>query len=376
MTDSLDGLELRSTITADGALIVGLSPVSLPPPSAGHVIVQVEASPINPSDLAILLGPSDLHTLVETRIGDLPGFSAEIPPSALAAVAARVNQPMVPGNEGAGLVVAAGAGAEHLLGRRVGMRGGAMYTQYRALPADDCVLLPNGVSSEDGAAMFINPLTALCFVETMRIEKHQAIVHFAAASSLGQMLNRICIADGIPLVNIVRSAAHAGILRNAGAAYVLDSTAPDFQAKLTDAIAETGATLCFDPIGGGRQASQVLRAMEDAASRSSTRYNRYGTDTLKQIYIYGTLNLSPTILDVWVGFAWNVGGWLLTNRMRQIGPERVEALRRRVVDELRTTFASHYTQRLSLQEALLPENVRAYGRKATGAKYLITPHLP
>jgi len=375
MPIALNGVELRSTISRSGELRLNLAVVEVSEPGPNEVIVQVEATPINPSDLLLLLGPIDSRSIRAGVGADGPELCAQVSRDAMASVRARIGQPLVPGNEGAGLVVAAGNDARHLIGKRVGARGGAMYTQYRKLPQHDCIVLPEQVSSAEGASMFVNPLTALCFIETMRMEQHTALIHFAAASNLGQMLNRICIADGIPLVNIVRRGDQAALLAREGAICILDSSASDFEAQLTEAAAATGATLCFDPIGGGRQASVALGAMEAAAAQGIREYNRYGTDIFKQIYVYGLLNVTPTVLDRWVGFAWSVGGWLLTHRLRQIGAERAAALRRRVSDELTTTFKTSYSRTITLREALIPDIARAYNSKSTGEKYLITPHL-
>jgi NADPH:quinone reductase-like Zn-dependent oxidoreductase len=292
----------------------------------------------------------------------------------MAAMKPRLDQSMPVGNEGAGTVVQAGENVQDFLGKRVGMLGGAMYTQYRKLPARDCVILPEGASAADGASMFVNPLTALAFVETMRSEGHKALVHTAAASNLGQMLNRICIADSVPLVNIVRSQAQGEILRAIGAKYVLDSSAPDFREALTDAIAETGATLAFDAIGGGKLANTILHAMEAAANRTATAYSRYGSFTWKQVYIYGMLDTGPTELDRGYGLSWGVGGFLLTPFLIKAGAEVGARMRARVAAELTTTFASRYTASISLREALDPAIVAAYARKATGEKYLIDPN--
>lgn len=373
MAQTFTGLQLHSTITDAGQLRLELADITMTDPAADEVIVKVEAAPINPSDLFLLFGPADPATLRADGTAERPVISAPIPPAAMSDVKARLNQPMKPGNEGAGTVVAAGSNARHLLGRRVGMWGGQMYAHYRTLPFGDCIALPDGATAIDGAAMFVNPLTALCFIETMKMEKHKAIVHFAAASNLGRMLNRICLKDGIPLVNVVRSQQQAAILREEGASWVLDSTAADFDAQLTEVVASTGATLAFDPIGGGRQAGQVLASMETAASRGMTTYNRYGSGTFKQVYIYGALAPLPTVLDRWIGYAWSLGGWLLTYRLQQIGPQGIARLHARIADELTTTFASHYTASLNLVQALRPENAQAYLRRATGEKVLITP---
>jgi NADPH:quinone reductase-like Zn-dependent oxidoreductase len=373
MPDPLTGLELRSTVSSDGKLTLTLEPVTLTPPGPDEVIVRVEAAPINPSDLGLLLGPADLATLQPGGTRDRPTLTAAIPQARLGAMKARLDTPMPVGNEGAGTVVQAGENVAGLLGKKVGMIGGAMYAEYRKIAARDCIPLPEGASAADGASMFVNPLTALAFVETLRAEGHKALVHTAAASNLGQMLNRICIADGVPLVNVVRSEAQAAILRDIGAKYIVDSSAEGFREKLTDAIAETGATLAFDAIGGGKLANTILHAMEAAANRNATEYSRYGSSTFKQVYIYGALDLGPTELDRGYGFAWGVSGFLLTPFLMKLGMEGTMRLRARVAAELKTTFASHYTATISLAEALDPTVVAAYAKKATGEKYLIDP---
>jgi NADPH:quinone reductase-like Zn-dependent oxidoreductase len=373
MPDRLTGLELRSTVSSDGKLTLNLEPVALDPPDPDEVIVRVEAAPINPSDLGLLLGPADMATLQPGGSADRPTLTAAIPQARMGAMKARLDQSMPVGNEGAGTVVQAGENVAGLLGKKVGMIGGAMYAQYRKIAARDCIPLPEGTSAADGASMFVNPLTALAFVETLRAEGHKALVHTAAASNLGQMLNRICIADGVPLVNIVRSEAQAAILRDIGAKYIVDSSAPDFRDKLTDAIADTGATLAFDAIGGGKLANAILHAMEAAANRTATAYSRYGSSTFKQVYIYGALDLGPTELDRGYGFAWGVSGFLLTPFLMKLGMEGTMRLRARVAAELTTTFASHYSDTISLADALRPDVAAAYAKKATGEKYLIDP---
>ena len=367
------GLELRSLVTPEGELRLSLEEVTPGAPGPDEVLVQVEAAPVNPSDLGLLLGPADLSTLVAGGSTERPTLTAAIPPNAIASVASRSGQSLPVGNEGAGTVIAAGDNVQALLGKRVGMLGGGMYTQLRRLPARDCIPLPEGASAADGASMFVNPLTSLGFVETMRMEGHTAIIHTAAASNLGQMLNRICIADGVPLVNIVRSPGQAAILREIGAKHVIDSTNPEFEKQLVEAVAETGATLAFDAIGGGKQASRILSAIERAASRNAESYSRYGSETFKQVYVYGALDTSPTVLDRWVGFSWSLGGWLLTPFLKKAGLETTMRLRKRVADELTTTFASRYTATISLADMLTPEMVQAFHRKATGQKYLVAP---
>lgn len=375
MSNTMTGLELRSLATSDGQLRLSLEEVTLDAPGPDEVVVRVEATPINPSDLGLLLGPADVSTIRAEGTPERPVLVADIPQQRLAGIQARLDQSMPVGNEGAGTVIEAGSNVRHLLNKKVAMSGGAMYTQLRKLRARDCIVLPDDATAADGASAFVNPLTALGVTETMRAEGHTAIVHTAAASNLGQMLNRICLKDGIPLVNIVRSEAQAAILRDIGARYIVDSTSPDFQAELTEAVAATGATLGFDAIGGGKLASQILRAMETAASRNMSSYSRYGSDTFKQVYIYGSLDTSPTVIHRTFGFAWSVGGWLLTPFLQKAGPEVVARMRQRVVDELKTTFASHYTATISLRDALKPEILAAYERKATGEKYLIDPSL-
>ena len=375
MNETLSGLELRSTVTGDGQLRLELIEAAIDPPGPDEIVVKVEATPLNPSDLALLVGPADMATLEAGGTTERPTLTAAIPAWAMGSMKPRLDQPMPVGNEGAGTVVRAGSDVAGLLGKRVGMVGGGMYAQYRKIKGRDVIVLPDDASAADGASMFVNPLTALGFVETMTAEGHSAIVHLAAASNLGQMLNRLCLKDGIPLVNIVRSEAQATLLKDQGAKHVLDSTALDYEAALAAAIEETGATIAFDPISGGRQAAQILSAMERSAAKNLTAHSRYGSSVFKQVYIYGVLDPSPTVLDRWVGFSWSVGGWLLNNFLQKAGLETVARLRQRVVDELKTTFASQYTATISLADALKPELVRAYQRKATGEKYLIDPSL-
>lgn len=372
MTASTKGLELRSLVS-DGKLELSLADVELSPPGPGEVIVRIEAAPINPSDLGLLTGPADLATLEQDGTADRPVLTASIPEQRMPMVRARLNESMPVGNEGAGTVIAAGDGAEDLVGKMVAVIGGGMYTQYRKARLPDLLPFPDGVTAREGASAFVNPLTALAMVETMRAEGYTALVHTAAASNLGQMLNRICIADGVSLVNIVRSAEQAKILHDIGAKYVVDSTSENFRDELVDALAETGATLAFDAIGGGKLAGQILAAMEVAANRNATSYSRYGSNTHKQVYIYGRLDLGPTLIGPDVGFAWGVGGFLLTPFLMKAGAEVVGRMRARVAAEIRTTFASHYTAEISLAEALDKDTLLAYSAKKTGEKYLIVP---
>jgi NADPH:quinone reductase-like Zn-dependent oxidoreductase len=361
-------------VTDDGTLRLTLDEVRLEAPSADEVIVKLEAAPINPSDLGLLLGPANVSTLRASGTAERPVLAFEVPRERLAAVRARLGQSLAVGNEGAGTVIASGENAKSLQNRRVGMIGGGMYADYRKLKARDVVPLPEGASAADGASMFVNPLTALGFVETARREGHRGIVHTAAASNLGQMLQKICLKDGIPLVNIVRSDEQEKMLRGLGATHVLNSRRDDFRSQLVDALEETGATIAFDAIGGGSLGSDILQAMEQAASRRMTEYSRYGSNTFKQLYIYGALDLAPTVLNrLTFGFQWSVSGWLLFPFLQKAGGDVAARLRQRVVEELTTTFASHYTRTIGLAEVLDPDVLRVYERKATGEKYLIDP---
>lgn len=371
---TMTGRELRSTVSQDGVLTLSIEQVSLSEPAADEVIVRVEAAPINPSDLGLMVGPADIASLRKAGTAERPELQFDVTKAALASVAARIGQSLPVGIEGAGTVVAAGADAQALLGKRVGSFGGGIYADYRKLKAKEVMPLPEGASAADGASLFVNPLTALGFVETARSEGHKAIIHTAAASNLGQMLQKICLKDGIPLINIVRSDEQAAILRGIGATHVLDSRADDFRARLVDAIAETGATIAFDAIGGGTLAGHIVQAMEQAANRTMTEYSRYGSNSFKQLYIYGALDLSPTILNrMAFGFQWSVSGWLLMPFMAKAGDAVMARLYKRVADELTTTFASHYTRTIGLTDILDPDTLRAFERKATGEKYLIDP---
>jgi NADPH2:quinone reductase len=370
-----DGLQLRSRVTREAALELSLARVPTPEPAAEEVVVRIEAAPINPSDIGLLFGPADMGAARVSGHGAEAVVTAPIPAKAMPAMAGRLDQSMPVGNEGAGVVVQAGssAAAQAMLGRTVAVLGGAMYSQFRCLKAEQCLVLPEGTAAREGASAFVNPLTALGMVETMRREGHTALVHTAAASNLGQMLARICRADGIGLVNIVRKPEQAALLREQGAAYVCDSSSPGFMAELTDAIAATGATLGFDAIGGGRLAGQILGAMEVAINRTAKEYSRYGSAVHKQVYVYGSLDPSPLEVVRNFGMAWGLGGWLLFPFLQKIGPADAERLRERVAAELKTTFASHYAREISLVEMLEPETFRAYGRRATGEKFLVNP---
>ena len=369
------GLELRSLVTPDGMLELSLHDVDVPKPAADEVVVRVEASPVNPSDLGLLIPGADMSAATVTGTPERPVVTAPLPPGALAQLSVRVGQSLPVGNEGAGTVVAAGesAAAQALLGKTVGIAGGAMYSQYRVVKAVACLVLPDGATAKDGASSFVNPLTALGMVETMRREGHSGLVHTAAASNLGQMLAKICLADGVPLVNIVRKAEQEEILRNLGATYVCNSAATTFERDLVDALKATSATLAFDAIGGGTLASQILNGMEQAANATATQYSRYGSAVHKQVYIYGSLDTSPTVLTRSFGMAWGVGGWLLTPFLAGAGAEVIGRLRARVAAELTTTFASTYTQEVSLAGLLKPEAFNSYLKKATGEKFLVTP---
>jgi NADPH2:quinone reductase len=377
MTLPTTALQLRSTVQPDATLTVHLESVPVPVPGPDEVLIQVQATPINPSDIGLLFGAGNLAALTVGGTADRPVVTAPIPERAMSAMAARLGQSLPVGNEGAGLVVAAGASpaAQALLGKTVAVIGGAMYAQYRAMPASQCLVLPADATAADGASCFVNPLTALGMVETMKREGHTALVHTAAASNLGQMLNKICQKDGISLVNIVRKAEQAELLRGIGAQYVCDSSAPSFMADLTDALAATGATIAFDATGGGTLAGQILQGMEAAINRNAKEYSRYGSAVHKQVYLYGMLDTRPTEITRSFGMAWGIGGWLLFPFLQKIGPQAAQALRERVAAELKTTFASHYARTVSLAGALQANTIAYYTARNTGAKVLIDPSL-
>lgn len=371
----MDGLQLRTLATDKGELELSLQRVPVKEPGEDEVVLRIEATPINPSDIGLLFGAADMSAAKFSGTADSPMVRAPIPPAGQRAMAARVGQSLPAGNEGAGTVVKAGAKAQHLMGKTVAAFGGAMYAQYRTLRASDCLELPAGTTAVEGASCFVNPLTALAMTEAMRLEGHTALVHTAAASNLGQMLNRICLADGIPLVNIVRKPEQEEILRKAGAVHVCDSSKPSFMEDLIAALVDTGATIAFDAIGGGKLAGQILTAMEAAINRKASGFNRYGSDVHKQVYLYGMLDTGPTVLNRSFGMAWGVGGWLLMPFLQRIGATETEKLRQRVAREVKTTFASHYSHTVSLAGALTKEAIAGYNAKSTGDKYLIDPNL-
>jgi NADPH:quinone reductase len=370
-----EALELRSLVTSGGTLELSLHEVPVPAPGANEVLVRVEAAPINPSDLGLLIAGADMTTATVAGTPERPVVTASVGEASLGALSARLGKSLPVGNEGAGTVVAAGSSsaAQALIGERVAIAGGAMYSQYRAVDASACLVLPEGATARDGASSFVNPMTALGMTETMRREGHSGLVHTAAASNLGQMLVKLCQKDGIPLVNIVRKPDQEELLKSLGATHVLNSTTPSFAADLVEALKATSATLAFDATGGGTLASQILNAMEQAASSTAATYSRYGSTVHKQVYIYGALDTSPTVLTRNFGMAWGIGGWLLTPFIQGAGAETFGRLRARVAAELTTTFASSYTREVSLAGMLNPDAFNAYVKRATGEKFLVTP---
>ena len=368
--------QIRSKVSSDGQLELSLADVEISAPGPDEVVVRVEAAPINPSDLGLLIGPADMAQARSSGTAQSPVVTAPIPSALIASQADRFGQSLPAGNEGAGVVVESGSGepAQALLGKTVAAIAREMYSQYRVINVAQCLELHEGTTAEQGASCFVNPLTVLGMVETMRLEGHTAIVHTAAASNLGQMLQKVCNDEGIDLVNVVRRPEHIELLQGIGAKYVCDTSAESFEDDLTAALIETGATLAFDATGGGPLANQLLNCMELAAKAKNPGFNRYGSNVHKQVYIYGGLDTSPTVLHRTYGLAWGLGGWLLTPFLERVGPEATERLRQRVADEVTTTFASHYTAEVSLAEALDLGHIAVYNKRATGEKYLINPN--
>ena len=367
--------QIRSEVTKEGKLLIYIESTEIPEPKEDEVLIKIEASPINPSDLGLLIGPADVSSMSVSGEGEAAVVTMDIPEGLLRMLDTRLDQSLPVGNEGGGVVVKAGSSElEDLVGKTVGVAGGSMYSQYRCVNAASCFVMNEGVTSAESASCFVNPLTALGMVETMRLENHSGLVHTAAASNLGQMLIKICLDEDVPLVNIVRKEEHVTMLTGLGAKYVCNSSKETFMQDLVKALVETGATIGFDATGGGKLAGQILTAMEVAANQTATEYNRYGSNTFKQVYIYGGLDRSPTTLNRAFGFSWSLGGWLLTPFIGRVGPERFEELKQKVADEIKTTFASHYTKEISLAEVLHPENIEVYAKQATGEKYLINPN--
>ena len=370
--------EIRTKVTSAGEVELSITSVEMPEPKDDEVLIRVEAAPINPSDLGLLLSfAADLSNIRTEGDGDDAVTTMPIHPRLMDSMKPRVDQSMPAGNEGSGVIVDAGSNAKDLIGKTVGLAGGSMYSQYRCVPAVNCLVMEEGTTSVEAASSFVNPLTALAFVETMKMENHTAMVHTAAASNLGQMLVRICKDDGIPLINIVRKQEQVDLLKSLGAQYVCNTSKASFMDDLVSALSETGATLGFDATGGGNNGElpgQILAAMEIAANRAAKEYSRYGSDTYKQVYIYGGLDPSPTVLKRAFGMSWGLGGWLLTPMIGKIGMEKFQDMRQRVAREIKTTFASSYAQEISLREMLQPEVIRAYAKQATGEKYLVCPH--
>jgi NADPH:quinone reductase-like Zn-dependent oxidoreductase len=363
--------QLFTLITSDGQLEMSLREVDVPALKPHEVLVRIEAAPINPSDMWPMFGPANLEAASFDESKKV--LSAPIYPGMLSRIKSRLDQVLPIGNEGAGTVVAAGESAQALMGKTVGVLSGACYAEYCCVPMQACIVHHDGTSAKDAASSFVNPLTALGMVETMRMEGHSALVHTAAASSLGQMLNKICLAQNVSLVNIVRNQQQVDILKDIGAKYICDSSSDSFKTDLLKAIDETGATLAFDAIGGGELVSHILSAMEQVGSKDAVGFNTYGSPTNKQVYIYGGLDFSPTMLNRAYGMTWSIGGWLLMQFLGKIKPERVGELHKQVADEITTTFATTFTDELTFMQAMTPKTIHQYNAKKTGAKYFVNP---
>jgi NADPH:quinone reductase len=368
-----DTRQLVSTITNAGTLTLRLNRNPIPSPAPDEVVVKVEAAPINPSDLGLMFGATDWSKAMGSGSGYEAVITVPVPDHLMRHVQSRLGKAMLPGNEGAGTVVGAGdsPAAQAMLGRKVGMMGGAMYADYRVVKLMNCLPLPDDVSTKEGASCFVNPLTALSFVETLREEGHTAMVNTAGASNLGQMLVKLCAAEGIKLISIVRKAEQEAILARVGAKHILNSGVADFLPALTAKLIETDATLAFDAIGGGKMAGQILSCMEQAQATKMTEYSVYGSTRHKQVYIYGILNSAPTELPRNTGFAWDVGGWLLTPRLQKAGMAKVVAMRDRVAANLKTIFASDYSHEITLADVVNVDVMMNYAAKRTGEKYVI-----
>ena len=369
--------QIRSIVTSEGNVEISIVRVDKPIPADDEVLIEVHAAPINPSDIGLLLTfAGDLSNINISESGDDLVASIKIHPGLMASMKPRLDKSLAVGNEGAGIVVDAGKNVKELIGKTVGLAGGSMYSQYICVPAINCLVMEEGTTPKEAASSFVNPLTALSFIETMKMENHSAIVHTAAASNLGQMLVKICKDDGIPLVNIVRKQEQVDILKNIGAEYVCNTSDPDFMKTLIKAVVETGATLGFDATGGGNNGElpgQILSAMEVAANKNSKEYSRYGSETYKQVYIYGGLDQTPSILKRSYGMSWGLGGWLLTPMLGKIGMDKFQTMRARIAKEIKTTFASTYIQEISLEEMLQPEIINSFAKHKTGNKYLVNP---
>lgn len=373
--DISNARQLFTSVTEDHELVLSVEPLTVPEPGPDEVVVAIQAAPINPSDLGLLVGPADLSTARRGEVGGHPALIADVHPTLRRLAAARAGKKLPVGNEGAGLVVAAGAsvGAQALLGRTVTAVGGAMYRTHRVLHSRAVLPLPEGAAAAEGASLFVNPMTVQAFLATMQQEGHTAIVHTAAASNLGQMLAKLCRKENVPLVAIVRRESQRAILAELGVPHIVDSSTETFFEDLVRAIAAAEATLCFDAIGGGDMANTVLIAMEAALRSRGAESSIYGTPVHKQVYQYGRLDFGPTRLTGSYGMYWGVGGWLLTPRLKELGSKRTMQMRQYAIEERNGIFASQYARTVGLDDLLDPETAQAINRKSTGGKVLIDP---
>ena len=365
------GKQLFTTLESDGTLTLAIEEVTFPEPKGNQVLVTMEAAPINPSDLAILTGAADFEN-AEYSSGKVV---AKMPEPFNSGQKSRHGKKLPAGNEGAGTVVATGDSdtAKALMGQRVSCVPGNAFSQYAIADANMCLPLGDH-SAEAGASSFVNPMTALGFAENAKMEGQSAILHTVGASNLGQMLNRICIEDGLGLVNIVRKDDQAELLKSQDATHVVNSSDNDFMKQLRDAIEDTSAFFGFDPIGGGKMVDSCFKAMEQVAVANMKEYSRYGSNQAKRMFIYGRLDVSPTTLTPSYGFGWTLSGWLLFPFLQHAGQETMARMRKRVLDNLTTTFASSYKAKVDLEAMLTKDAILDYREMKTGQKYLVTPH--
>ena len=376
--EKLTSKEIRSKVNKEGYMEISIIESQIPKPKENEVLVRMEATPINPSDLGRLLShAADLSDIKTFEKNQMSKIKIKLKANLMTPLKPRLNQSLSLGNEGAGIVVDAGSKVKGMVGKTVGLAGGGMYCQYRCMPANNCLVMSEQTTPEEAASSFVNPMTALGFIETMKHEGHQALIHTAASSNLGKMLIKICKNDSIPLINVVRDSKQIESLKDIGANFVCNTSEEHFEDNLMASIKETGATLAFDATGGGnggKLVGQILSSMERAILSSSEEYQIYGSDTHKQVYIYGGLDRSPTILNRSYGMSWSIGGWLLMPMINKFGMEKFQQMRERVATEIKTTFASNYYKSISFEEALKPDIIRSYATQTTGKKYLITPH--
>ena len=366
--------QLITTLSLTGTLSLSLQNTELPPLGAEDILLQVQAAPLNPSDMSFMFTQADLSTLTFDYDASTPCVSMQLPDIIDKRHQHRVEQTLPCGYEGAGVIIEVGSSlSRELIGRTVSCAIGGMYADYKVSPLNAVIVMPEGVTPMQAAAAFVNPMTVLAMLETRRLHQHKALVHTASASNLGKILIRCCKQQSIPLVNLVRNSNQIPALMSLGADIVLDTSDEDFAVQLYDAISQYEPTACFDPIAGGDLLSHVMSTMERVFIDKQQQFSHYGSGVFKQGFVYGHLDNAPLRFTHQIGFSWSLRGWLLGDVLPTLSAECITNMKKSIQSEITTTFASEFNTTITLADILNPVQIATYTAARSNEKFLVVP---